>query len=93
VPVDVYIAHEKKKWKKMPFDPLMHRLAELTKGRILQADQLAKTLSDGSDGRPAPAAEVLKPFLTRVTDATKQITVTGDGDKPVKRPLYVDYVV
>src|SRR5262249_1930541 len=39
VPVDVYIAHEKKHWLRMPFDPLMQRLAELTRGRVLQADK------------------------------------------------------
>jgi hypothetical protein len=39
VPVDVYIAHEKKRWKRMPFEPLMSRLAEKTSGRVLQVDE------------------------------------------------------
>ena len=33
VPVDVYIAHEKKQWTKMPFTPLMARLREKTEDR------------------------------------------------------------
>ena len=41
VPVDAYVAHVKKRWKKMPFDPLMDRLAELTQGGglIVQIDE------------------------------------------------------
>ena len=55
VPVDVYIAHEKKKWERMPFDPLMSRLAEKTGERLLQADRLATRLRAGEDERPKDA--------------------------------------
>ena len=41
VPVDEYIAHEKKHWTRMPFAPLMHRLRELAKAGVLQADEKA----------------------------------------------------
>ena len=39
VPVDVKTAHEKKRWKKMPFLPLVADLKRKTRGRILQVDQ------------------------------------------------------
>ncbi len=39
VPVDVKTAHEKKRWKKMPFLPLVADLKKKTRGRILQVDQ------------------------------------------------------
>jgi hypothetical protein len=87
VPVDVYIAHEKKRWKKMPFDPLMARLADKTAGRILQADQPASTLAQGAR-QGAPQA-----FVARVTDSKKQIDVEGPDKKRVKRPLYVEYAL
>jgi hypothetical protein len=85
VPVDVYIAHEKKRWKKMPFDPLMTRLADKTAGRLLQADQPASVLTTRGR-RPAPKA-----FVARVADSKKLIEVEGSGKKKVKRPLYVEY--
>jgi hypothetical protein len=81
VPVDVYIAHEKKKWKKMPFDPLMSRLADKTAGRLLQADQPADR---GNSATP-------QGFQALVTDSKQQIQVEGPGGRPVKRPLYVEY--
>jgi hypothetical protein len=84
VPVDVYIAHEKKRWKKMPFEPLMSRLADKTAGRLLQADQPA---GDGAKARKGAVAE----FLTSVSDSDKQIQVVGPNGKPVKRPLFVEY--
>lgn len=39
VPVDVRTAHEKKRWKKMPFLPLIADLRKKTRGRVLQVDQ------------------------------------------------------
>jgi hypothetical protein len=81
VPVDVYIAHEKKRWTKMPFAPLMSRLTAKTSGRLLQADQPA-----GRGNTAAPAG-----FRARVVDSKQQIQVEGPGGKPVKRPLYVEY--
>ena len=38
LPVDQDVAHNKKKWKQMPFVPLCNRLQEKTQGRILRAD-------------------------------------------------------
>ena len=49
VPVDVYVAHKKKRWTRMPFVPLMQRLKDVTKGRILQADQVAE-VAQAKDG-------------------------------------------
>jgi hypothetical protein len=84
VPVDVYIAHKKKRWTRMPFHPLMTRLADVTKGRVLQADEEASGLATS-------ASDALRRFSKRVKDSGKQITVTGSSGKPVDRPLYVDY--
>jgi hypothetical protein len=77
VPVDVHIAHDKKRWTKMPFIPLMTRLTEKTSGRVVQADETAQAVE--------------KPI--RIEDASTLITVSGPADKPVKRPLYVDFFV
>ena len=79
VPVDEYIAHEKKRWTKMPFNPLMARLKEKTKGRILRADD--------------QQAEDVALDRVRVVDSETLIQVAGSGGKPVKRPLYVDYLL
>jgi hypothetical protein len=38
IPVDVYIASEKKHWMRISFAPLMSWLAEKTAGRMVQAD-------------------------------------------------------
>ena len=38
VPVNEEVAHEIKNWRKMPFIPLMQRLAEKTSGRVIRAD-------------------------------------------------------
>jgi Metallo-beta-lactamase superfamily len=83
VPVDVYVAHKKKHWMRMPFNPLMTRLADVTHGRLVQADQTLKALSALRQG--------LKPFLAQATDAREQLEVIGEDDKPGKRPLYVEY--
>jgi glyoxylase-like metal-dependent hydrolase (beta-lactamase superfamily II) len=80
VPVDTYIAHEKKHWDKMPFDPLMEALRDHTKGRLIVADQ--------------PIADMPKGFLAgQAVDADETITVAGPKGKEIKRPLYVDYFV
>jgi hypothetical protein len=90
VPVDVYIAHEKKRWTKMPFRPLMARLDDLARGRVLQADQPAEALASKARGT-SPKKDALTPFLAQVTDADKQLEVVAEGEKTVKRPLYVEY--
>ena len=38
IPVDERVAREKKKWE-MPFGPLLRRLEEKTKGRVIRADR------------------------------------------------------
>jgi hypothetical protein len=80
VPVDTYIAHEKKHWGKMPFDPLMKALEEKTQGRVIIAD---RPIADMPPKVFAAGAAV---------DSPETITVAGK-DKPVTRPLYVDYFV
>ena len=82
VPVDDYIAHEKKRWKQMPFVPLMARLKTKTQGRILKVDEPLSTLDKN-----------LTDFLAQVTDAEKQIEVAGPNDTTLKRPLYVEYTL
>jgi hypothetical protein len=88
VPVDVYIAHEKKRWTKMPFDPLMSRLGEKTQGRLVQVDQPGNGLVNGGKGSAAAKA-----FAKQLTVSTKQITVEGPREAKVQRPLYVEYSV
>lgn len=81
VPVDTYIAHEKKHWRQMPFDPLMARLRERTKGRVVVADETAD------------AVPLREGFPGRLEDAEETIEVAGPDDTPVERHLYVDYFV
>jgi hypothetical protein len=94
VPVDTYVAHEKKRWMKMPFKPLMNRLGEKTKdgGLVVRADQPigpGKTL--GRDG-----------FAVRIEDAEERFDRESKGvddDKTKERPpcedlpLYVDCTI
>lgn len=93
VPVDVYIAHEKKHWMRMPFTPLMSRLNEKTKGRILQADQPLATPAKGrrSSGKSQPATN--NSFVGHVADSDKILKVTGPGSRPEDRPLYVEFTL
>jgi hypothetical protein len=81
VPVDTYIAHEKKHWNKMPFDPLLAALRQHTEGRLIVADQPIAALPAGT----FPAGQAV--------DATETIDVAGHGNSTVKRPLFVDYFV
>ena len=46
IPVDEKMAREKKKWD-MPFGPLLRRLEEKTKGRVIRADQSVGALKAG----------------------------------------------
>ena len=82
VPVDVYIAHEKKRWKKMPFLPLMSRLADMTKGRILQVDQ-PTSAAGGADNS----------FVQHVAESGSTIKVAGPNDEQVERSLYVEFTL
>ena len=77
VPVDVFVAHEKKRWMKMPFPPLLSRLEERTGGRVLQADRPASPTGPNSPG----------------TDSAKQVEVViDDRGNTEMRPLYVDHL-
>jgi hypothetical protein len=79
VPVDEFIAHEKKGWTQMPFSPLMARLDEVTRGRVIQADRPLGSVP-GLDGRASASRKTLK------------VDVSSDGQTE-DRPLYVDYLV
>jgi hypothetical protein len=81
VPVDRYIAHLKKGWTRMPFPPLMDRLAEMTGGRLIFADEPISSMTNRA---------VNSGWLRESEIA---IEVIGDGAKFQKRPLYVDYLV
>jgi hypothetical protein len=92
VPVDVYIAHEKKKWLRMPFDPLMSRLADVTRGRVVQADEVLPA-SPGRASGAAPRQNALQGFLKRAQDSKERIKVEGKDGKTLSRPLYVEYTL
>ena len=79
LPVDEYIAHEKKRWNRMPFEPLMKRLLEKTGKRILRPDRGPEDASDDKD------------FSAHVEFATKTIEPEIADGKKAKRRLYVDY--
>jgi hypothetical protein len=81
VPVDTYIAHEKKHWGRMPFDPLIAALREKAKGRVILADQPLAMMPAGT--LPPDGA----------ADAADQIDVAAPSGKSIRRPLYVDYFV
>jgi hypothetical protein len=81
LPVDEYIAHVKKRWTKMPFNPLLKRLLEKTENRVLRPDQeLPTTKADNA-------------FASRVEFATRLIEPEVAPGKTAKRPLYVDYTL
>lgn len=84
VPVDAYVAHDKKHWAAMPFPPLMARLDELTHRRVIRADVPVG---------PEPRRAAADGFLGPVTDAAETIEVIDEQGRPTTRPLYVDYVV
>jgi hypothetical protein len=91
IPVDVYVAHEKKHWQKMPFIPLISRLAVVARGRVLQADQALTPPAGGRADRPSPWPANPTAFPSLVADATEQIDVTDKDGHAAKRPLYVEY--
>jgi hypothetical protein len=94
VPVDVYIAQSKKRWTKMPFDPLMSRLAEVTQGRILQADQAIPAPRGAAKTHAAPKQASRADFSGRASDSTERIDVVIDDEgHTAKRPLYVEYLL
>ena len=67
----------KKGWGKMPFDPLLKRLAEKTRGRIIRIDK-------GVGNKPdAVSASQWKRFTDQVGQVSRD-----DG-----KPLYFEYVV
>jgi hypothetical protein len=79
VPVDVKTAHEKKRWKKMPFLPLVADLKKKTRGRILQVDQpLSEQPPEGV------SEELWKKFLenTREEPLYFQHTVVDEPGTP-----------
>jgi len=78
VPVDRYVAHKVKRWPQMPFDPLITRLEEKTKGRVVFADEAA-------------SAELKRRFPGPLVDAEEKITVTTEAKENDERPLYVNY--
>jgi hypothetical protein len=87
IPVDAYVAHVKKRWKKMPFNPLMDRLAALTKdnGLVVKVDTEV----------PGKSKTVVSEDVSvTVVDSDKLFDDDFDvenQDTKVKRPLYVDF--
>ena len=93
VPVDVFIAHEKKHWNQMPFDPLMARLAELTRGRLYQADRPLAPAPAGRRASAKSSAHASAPAVA-VSDSDKTLTVVVDKTgATAARPLFVEYVL
>ena len=88
VPVDAFVAHVKKRWSKMPFNPLMNRLGQkIAGGRLILADTPVK---------PGQAPLVADGLVARFEDSSTKFDVTfeveGQAEK-VERPLFVDYVL
>jgi beta-lactamase superfamily II metal-dependent hydrolase len=80
VPVDEYIAHEKKGWKRMPFNPLIHRLSEVTQKRIVQVDR-------------SPSKDLFQSSGVEIEESTKQLNVLNESGNPSQRPLYIDILL
>lgn len=80
VPVDTYVAHEKKHWRQMPFDPLMEALHRRTSGRVIVADRRV-TEADRAVFAPNPVADSPAEFPVEV----------GKDNKTSVRPLWVEY--
>ena len=78
LPVDAYVAHEKKGWRRMPFDPLVERLAQRTHERVLRPEQRVAT-------QKWPGG--------RVRESTEMIDVEVADGRTAKRPLYVEYEI
>jgi hypothetical protein len=83
LPVDEKIAHDKKHWLRMPFQPLLERLGKKTEGRILRADQqpAARPKAAAAGGK----AKADDP-LTRAQFSPEKFTGSD-------RSLYVDYTL
>ncbi|MFO0908930.1 MAG: hypothetical protein U0794_11320 [Isosphaeraceae bacterium] len=83
VPVDTFVAHVKKRWKKMPFDPLMKRLEERAEQRVILADG---PLPKDWNVPGASLADGGIPFTTTFISLGE-----NDTEGPAKeRPLYVE---
>lgn len=85
VPVDSYVAHVKKRWGKMPFEPLMRRLSEkVSGGRIVRADG------------PLEGTTAIEGLSARFEDSPINFQVRFEvegSEEPVERPLFVDYIL
>jgi glyoxylase-like metal-dependent hydrolase (beta-lactamase superfamily II) len=75
LPCEEFTAHEKKKWGKMPFEPIRKRLRE-KHAHIVQVDQ------------PLPPMPAGQEIATSDTKLIAQINTAGD-EKP--RPLWYEY--
>jgi hypothetical protein len=89
IPVDEEVARLpkgslKKGWD-MPFPPLLERLREKTRGRVIRADT-------GVPPKPKETPErEWNAFLGRITEAGPGERVTGSPEE--NRPLYIEYTV
>lgn len=98
IPCEIYTAHVKKRWTKMPFQPILDDLTR-QKVAVLQADQKAKD-EKLPPGMPAPQREA---FLANVAEGPKileamyetpgQVDSTKDPGVPDTRPLWYEYTI
>lgn len=82
VPVDTYVAHELKRWRRMPFEPLLAALRRRAYGRVIAADRPVSALKPDAAFPGGPPVDSAEEVLVEQWDA-----------KPVPRPLYVEYAV
>lgn len=84
VPVDEKVAHDKKHWTRMPFVPLMERLAEKTHGCVLRSDLEKDKMKAPAEATAAEVAR-FKKFLKGVKPSTAKVEAG--------RALYFDCTV
>ena len=87
IPVDSYVAHVKKRWKKMPFNPLMDRLALLTK----ETGLFVKIDTEVPDNSRTLKSEGVTVTVIDAKDSFADDFDVENQRAKVKRPLYVDY--
>jgi hypothetical protein len=92
VPVDFHVARDVKGWAKMPFGPLLARLDELAKGRVILADETVEALR-AKVASTSPKHDAVVAFLANFRDSDERIQVLDAKGQPAERPLYVDYLI
>jgi glyoxylase-like metal-dependent hydrolase (beta-lactamase superfamily II) len=93
VPVDERVAHEVRHWMEMPFGPLLARLYEKARGRVIRLDHGVVT-----DGRPDFLPEDVWERIAPTARKFEQEAVQTGGRLPqpdgkAEKPLYYQLVI